>query len=130
MATLTPESGIAAFVSFYREVRGEKCSPEADEDMLLYQWGTYDWGQGEFFDLNITRQLMQSGADDDEIWQLSLTFKFAPNDSLRGLGSASKWCQSPQQLDDFETYIFQSAAYQNLSQNHSDLFELDFSNAG
>lgn len=117
-------------VSFYRDVRVEKCSVEADEDMLLFQWGTYDWGKGEFFELKITRQLMQSNGDDDEIWQLSLTFKFDPNDSTRDLGAGSKWCHSPQQLADFETYIFQSIAHQNLSQKRPAAAEFNFFNSG
>jgi anionic cell wall polymer biosynthesis LytR-Cps2A-Psr (LCP) family protein len=37
VATLTPKSGIPAMVSFYRDVRVEECSVEADEDMLLFQ---------------------------------------------------------------------------------------------
>ena len=26
--------------------------------MLLYQWGTYDWGEGKYFQIDITRQFI------------------------------------------------------------------------
>ena len=127
---LTPSSGIAAFVSFYRDERVEGCSLEADEDMLLYQWGTHDWGEGEWFELNITRQLTYSDGEDNEIWQLSLTFKFHPTNALQGFDDGNKWCFDLQQVAEFETYINQSAAYQTFSQNRPDAVELNYSCAG
>jgi hypothetical protein len=35
----------------------EDCEPpEHDGDLLLAQFGTYDWGSGEYFELDLTRQ--------------------------------------------------------------------------
>lgn len=100
---------------------------EADGDMLLYQWGIYNWGNGECFELNITRQLMLNEGEDNDIRQLSLTFKFNPTDLLRGLDSGNKWCYDLQQLEEFENYINQLAAFQALSQSRPDAVELNYS---
>jgi hypothetical protein len=48
--------------------------------------GTYNWGKGEHFELNITRQLIRSGGDSDsDIFQLGLTLRFPPSDALRAI---------------------------------------------
>ncbi len=58
---LTPADGIDLMTSFYLEERAEGCGIDNDGDMLLYQWGTYDWGEGESFEFDITRQLIPAG---------------------------------------------------------------------
>ncbi len=58
----------------------------------VQQWGTYDWGAGSHFELNITRQFIEADLrDDDAISQLSLTLRFAPSLSLDGLGAGNIW---------------------------------------
>jgi hypothetical protein len=44
--------------------------------MLLFQWGTYDWGTGEHFGFNLTRQLIGEGRVDDACgnWVLRSSF--------------------------------------------------------
>lgn len=111
---LTPSSGIAALISFYRSKRVDGCSLEED-DMLLYEF--YELRGDEFFELGITRQLTSNSGNDSDIWQLSLSLKFDATDSLLDLDSESEWCSSLQQLDEFEEYIYKSAAFQDLSQS-------------
>lgn len=67
----TPEM----MAEFYHIHRAEDCEVDEDGDMLLYQWGTYDWGAGRWFEINITRQFIPSDGAEDEILQLSLTLK-------------------------------------------------------
>ncbi len=68
---------------------------DEDGDMVLFQYGTYDWGSGEFFEVDLVRQLMPPGEDDEEdddvIFQLHCTFRYWPTDSLRSLGSFERW---------------------------------------
>ena len=78
-------SAVEAMLAFYAGVRAEDCDLDQDGDMLLYQWGTYDRGEGPRFELNLTRQLMIDGSDDDEIWQLSLTFQLAVHPAVPAL---------------------------------------------
>jgi hypothetical protein len=102
---LAPLEGIHLMLNFYREERVEGCNVEADGDMLLYQWGTYDWGEGESFELDITSQLIVGDGEDDGIFQLSLTFKFQSAESLRQLGEGNRWCHSPGEVEEFQSFI-------------------------
>lgn len=87
----TPRAGIGQMLLFFESCEAEGCGGR-DGDMLLYQWGTYDWGAGSHFELNITRQFIEASLqDDDAISQLSLTFRFAPSLSLEGLGTGNVW---------------------------------------
>jgi len=79
LPALTVRTGVAEMLSFYESVSPTGCTNE-DGDMLLFQWGTYNWGDGTQFEINITRQFIESAAeDDDAISQLQLTFKFPPD---------------------------------------------------
>src|SRR5436309_13551988 len=64
IGALQLSDGVKHALSFYRDVRAEGCRMDMDGDMLLYQWGTNDWGNGEFFDVNVTRQLITSDGED------------------------------------------------------------------
>lgn len=111
LSSLSPADGNALMVAFYQDERADGCEIDEEGDMLLYQWGCYDWGQGESFEFNITRQFMDAAGEDEEIRQLSLTFKFKPRDSLRKLGDGNRWCNSPDQISEFRSFIEASAAY-------------------
>jgi hypothetical protein len=117
-------------LDFYRDERVEDCKIEDDGDMLLYQWGTYDWGQGRWFDLNITRQFIPDGGDDDEIFQLSVTAKYSPAPELDALGSGNKWCESPDKLPHFKEFLDSSAALQFLHQKPCDKVDVSFNHTG
>jgi hypothetical protein len=85
-----PSVGVAAMLRFYSECRAAGCG-EAGSDMLLFQWGTYDWGEGAHFELDITRQvILPDEEDDDAIWQLHMTYLFLPTDELSTLGSNNR----------------------------------------
>jgi hypothetical protein len=105
LASLTPAAGIEAMVSFYGAVRVTDCNLDSDGDMLLFQWGMYDWGAGLRFEVDITRQFIVCCGDEDSIWQLQLTFAFPPTDLLRAVGKGDRWCSAPSELDDFISFI-------------------------
>lgn len=101
----TPGAIISCMLSFYRDVRATDCDLDDNGDMLLYQWGTYDWGEGRWFELNITRQFITSGSDDEDILQLSVTARYSPSTELDALQSSNRWANSPNDLPDFENFI-------------------------
>jgi len=107
---LTVADGIEAMLAFYREVRAKDADLDNQGDMLLYQWGTCDWGKGRFFELDITRQLIV-GEGDDDIWQLHLTYHFTPSPALDSIGAANRWCESLDDLDEMHSFILASPAY-------------------
>lgn len=130
---LTVAQGLAAMLAFYRTQRADDCPADADGDMLLYQWGMSRGDDGDFFVLDMTRQFILGGDSEDEnIWQLSLTFKFEPTDALRAILSGNKWCPKPrpQAVDYFEGFVRESDAYRAVSDSESLRVGLDYFNAG
>ena len=80
----SPDIGLRALIDFYASIRADGCEPDADQDMLLFQWGTYDWGDGEHFEIDLVRQvIVPDEADDDAIWQLHLTYHLAAERQYR-----------------------------------------------
>ena len=130
LSLLSPAAAIALMLEFYRDERADGCEIGKDGDMLLYQWGSYDWGQGETFDFNITRQFMDADGDDEVIRQLSLTFKFAPTGSLRKLADGNRWCNSPDAINDFRKFIESSAAYRTVAEEKPAEVTLELQVAG
>jgi hypothetical protein len=112
LASLSPIQGISLMLDLYCHERAEGCPIDQDGDMLLYQWGTYDWGRGERFELNITRQFIESSGDEDgTMRQLSLTFRFEPDEALRDLTQGNRWCRNPDGLPVFQAFIQSSRAW-------------------
>ena len=105
LAGLTPAQGIEAMLAFYAAIRVSDCDLDCDGDMLLFQWGTCDWGAGLRFQVDITRQFIAGCGEDDNIWQLQLTFAFPPADLLRAVGKGDRWCRSPAEVGDFAAFI-------------------------
>lgn len=108
---LTVRQGVARMLEFFELVPVEACVDDQG-DMLLFQWGTYDWGDGKHFSINITRQFIESKMEgDDAISQLQLTFKFPPTKESATLGSASRWCKGKADIEDFRRFVFSSKAF-------------------
>lgn len=65
-----------------------------DGDMVLFQWGTHDWGdgRGERFEIDFLRQFtIEDAGEYDHMEQLHCTFEFEPTEALRDLGSGEHW---------------------------------------
>lgn len=78
-----------AFIDFHQTQRFAGLAEPPDGDMLLFQYGCYDWGEGERFELDITRQFAERRSHD--LSQLHLTFLAPPDASLRALGAGEVW---------------------------------------
>jgi hypothetical protein len=140
LESMVPRDAIDAMLDFFRTQRFEFNGM----DWLLFQYGTYDWGEGRYFELDITRQLAvdqdwDDDADEDDdaydgegMWQLSLTCFFAPAPALDDLKSDNRWCESdsPEAVAEFETFIRTSAPYLALADAKPARVDLDFEDAG
>lgn len=115
LGSLSAADGVALMLAFYRDERADDCEIDEDGDMLVYQWGCWNWGSGESFEFNITRQFMDASGADEGILRLSLTFKFKPSDALRKLADGNRWCHSPHVIGDFQAFIESSAAYRAVA---------------
>lgn len=73
----------------------EGVGQDSDDDLLLFQWGCYDWrdGKGERFNVDFLRQftVYSRDGDYDHMEQLHCTFFFEPTPELQALGSDSEW---------------------------------------
>jgi hypothetical protein len=128
LETLTPSKGIDLMLNFYDDaVDGSR---NDHGNMLLYQWGTYDWGEGESFELDITRQLIFGEGEDEDIFQLSLTFKFVPTMELRQLASGNRWCSSRDEIEEFRHFINHSAPFLAANQQVASSVQLEYGIAG
>jgi hypothetical protein len=106
VATLAAADATRLMLAFYRQVRAPDCPLDEDGDMILFQWGAFNFGQGETYRYDITCQFIVSGSDgDDGMSQLSLTVHFAVTEALRALKKGSRWCSSPAQADELEQFI-------------------------
>ncbi len=131
--TLGLLDGAEAMFDFYGNMRpsGRVFEQHDDADMLLFQWGTYDWGEGEHFELDLTRQLIFSDqVEDEDIWQLHLTFWFEPGDELRALSRGDKWCETLSALPRFREYVLRSVAVRTCIQHPIKRVVLDYECAG
>lgn len=140
LESMVPRDGIDAMLDFFRSQRFEFNGM----DWLLFQYGTYDWGAGRYFEFDITRQLAvdQEWDDDDDedddayegegMWQLSLTFFFPSSRALDELKSDNRWCESdsPEAVAEFETFIRTSPPYLALAEIRPTRVELDYEDAG
>ncbi len=101
---------LAAGLDFYAGQRFAGLEPEdADGDMLLFQHGCYDWGDGEHFNLKLTRQFMADRGD-NPLSQLHLAFLFPPDPDLRALGAFEAWCPTRTALPGFRAQVLDSPA--------------------
>lgn len=132
VSRLTPDAGFSEAFAFYRDVRPIGCQSKGLEgDMLLYQWGTYDWGKGKYFNLDLTRQFILEGTEDDEgIFQLHLTFLYAPSPVLESVAEGNHWCRSPTDLSDFENFVRSSSSYRTALAQTPAKVELSYEAAG
>jgi hypothetical protein len=118
LTALTVRSGIAEMLSFYDLTVPTGCANE-DGDMLLFQWGSYDWGSGKHFEIDITRQFIEIALeDDDAISQLALTFTFAPDGVAAALGTGTRWCKSQHEIDAFREFITSNQAFRAKADLH------------
>ena len=115
LSASTPREGIEQMFSFYQAVRAEGCI-ESGGDSLLFQWGTYDWGDGLHFELDITRQFYEQFApEDNAISQLNLTYRFEPTTELEALGKGTRWCDGLGEVDAFRDFVHSAPVFAALA---------------
>jgi hypothetical protein len=103
---------IEAALDFYVQIPAQELAAIAERDMLLFQFGTYNWGNGEHFEIDVTRQFIIADAeDDDAISQLNCTLQYKPTDALRSVGNGNRWCKSREGVANFRAFILASDAY-------------------
>jgi hypothetical protein len=129
LETIKPSAGVDSMLGFYANQSTEHYLSNGG-DMLLYQWGTYDWGDGKSFEFDITRQSIFGDHEDEDIIQLSLTFEFLPTDELTQLASGNRWCRSRAEVKDLENFIRLSAPFLAVNKQLASSAQLEYCIAG
>jgi hypothetical protein len=112
IANLSTSQLIENTLAFYRSVRASGLANSPDADMLLFQWGVFDWGKGASFELDLTRQFIGAGATgDDAISQLRCTAHFVPSPELRAIPVSNRWCGSVADIEPYSRFIYDSPAF-------------------
>ena len=120
---------ILAVIQFYTACPASGLSEDASSDMLLFQYGCYDWGDGEMFEVDLTRQfIVADEEDDDAISQLHFTAYFEPDDELRAVGSHNRWCMSHDEVAEFRNEILNSPALALTAKRHWAKARVDWEN--
>lgn len=71
-------------------VPNKKYNRNDDADMLLFQYGCYDWGSGKNLEIDFARQLIKN----DSIIQVHITVKFPYEERFAQLQSHEEWFNS------------------------------------
>lgn len=120
---------VAFMLVWYSTSRVEGVDLDADGDTLLFQWGTYDWGSGPTFQIDITRQLIgvpDGNHDDGAMWQLSSTLHYSIGPDATATGAGDRWCYSPADVGAFDEYIQGTAAAAFARSRRADRVEVHF----
>ena len=103
---LTAEKLIDISVSLFHALKVENIPVQYDPDcdMLLFQYGIYDWGGqfGRHFGFDITRQFITE--DNDEPYQLSFSLIYEP-DIFQGCAFYGCWSSKFARLEDWVEHI-------------------------
>ena len=116
--SLTAAELVDAVLEFYQSVRVDGCVLEEDGDMLLFQWGTYDWGKGKHFSFGVTRQIIWTDEEgEQEMRKLMHELRLPPDGALAALERGDQWCDSPspRTLKKFRAFIEKSPAFKALA---------------
>jgi len=128
LETATPAQGFDAMIAFFQEVGPASQIVEGEGDMLLYQWGVHDWGEGPSFQFNITRQFIEIEEDEEQVMSpLGITFHFPPSDEAKAFGVQNQWCESIDGVAELIDFISQSAPYAALKDSRADRVEVSWS---
>ncbi len=80
---------IATFVQNYSAI-DEKFDRNESADMLLFQYGVYDWGDGKNLEIDFCRQLIKN----EDIIQIHITVKIPYDEKFSSIEPYEEWYNS------------------------------------
>lgn len=88
-------------LGYYAAVRVNGCDPGDDEDMLLVDWGSYDWGDGRAYEVDLSRQVILPGRNDEAVVQLHIVYRFPNIGDIAKVAAGNDWWGTPASVDEF-----------------------------
>ncbi|MFB9077952.1 hypothetical protein ACFFLS_04700 [Flavobacterium procerum] len=122
---LSPDDIVELSKILYSDIKVRGISAEdSDNDMLLFQYGTYNWGGelGEHFSFDITRQFSKKNFD---MFQLSLTLVFEPT-HFKELDSYNSWSSDFKNIEEWIENIKNTHGYQLAKSQPIKTYQLIF----
>lgn len=121
-AAIAAAAALAAMIDWYESERADDALSLDDEgDMLLFQWAIHDGGEGERFEIGLTRQFIAAPGDEYEdedvsegYTQLSATFLFEPTKAMREIPRGHHWCHGPADVAAFRTLVDEHPATRSV----------------
>jgi hypothetical protein len=100
---ITPGTALASMLAFYNNYKTNIEINNPDDDMLLFQYGTYNWdGNGGKFELDLTRQIIDP--DDEEYHQVKLTLYYKATD-IGEIESFNLWSIDRPTVEEWEKAV-------------------------
>lgn len=118
--------GILNFISEDYKTPLKQFDRTQDEDMLLFQYGVYDWGNGKKLEIDFVRQLMEN---EDSIIQIHITLKYNYKDEFEDIKSYSKWCSGIENIDSWKKEILSISLIEKYNEMDADSVEVFSENA-
>ena len=121
---LTPEQALNSILDFYNNYGKVEDLEFPDYDMLLFQYGTYDWdGTGAKFELNFTRQIADPDPEEDEFYQIDITLFYDPED-FDELESFNTWSIDSPSLNNWADKVKNTAGFEQSTKYKPKKFEI------
>jgi hypothetical protein len=113
-------------IKLYADFKVEGIGDDGDNDMLLFQYGVYDWGDenGRNFSLDITRQFMLPSTY--EPYQLSFSQIFAPV-PFENIRSYDCWYPDYGDLESFVSHTKTTEGFKAAENNAPKAYNIRFS---
>jgi len=104
------DDAIKKFFKFFQENKIKEKLEDKEEDMMLFQYGNYDWqdGKGKEFSFDLTRQF--DDPNQDEFIQLSLVLYYDVKE-IGEIESFNSWSTEVHDLKAWETLIKGTKGY-------------------
>ena len=99
---------------------------DKSSDMLLYQYGIYNWGNewGEHFSFDITRQFIMPPGD--EPYQLSLSLIYE-QDAFKHVGHYDCWSMDYADIEKFISHVKATDGFKEAQKHKPKEYQLRFS---
>ena len=114
-------------IDFYKEYQIQNVdSTIPDNDMLLFEYGIYDWQdeKGENFTISIVRQFYIEDEESDGFSQLHLVLYF-DKDEFKGVeASANKWSVDFENIDEWKQYVIKMPGFKLVEEKLPHLFDI------
>ena len=119
-----PEEALNGFISFFHKYKTKAELGDEEEDMLLYQYGTYNWtGRGGNFEFNLTRQF--EIPNDDDFYQLSLTLYYKP-ELVGEIEDENSWSTDFEDIHKWASHIKSTIGFKKVDGNKPDKIAIEF----